>query len=141
MIGTKITKDLGNNKYEVVIDDVDTNTNPTVVGVAHDYVLFSGWTNISTEHPLMLKTPGGGGSNVRPIKTVIQIPIKIMGEVAMPYLNNHPWLKENHFKRYDVLSPDAPIITWTTDTLHIYDKEKEQFVSISKSLYNQLTKA
>lgn len=145
MIGAKITKVLGDNRYEVEIDPVDVKTDQTIIGVAHDYVLCWHWTSIQTANGVMIKDSKGSASNNLNIRAAVQIPIRVMGEIGLPLLNESPYLKEEHYSRYGVWNPDAPVKTWghtkqdKTSTMHIFDKTAKKYVTIPKSLYHQLT--
>jgi hypothetical protein len=135
-IGAKITKDLGNNKYEIEVTPVDTNNHTTIIGVAHDYVLFSSYGHLYTKDGLLIKS-----SNTVPIQVSLQIPIVRMGQVGLPLLNNSNYLKPEHYNNYGVWN-QGPIKTWSDKddtTMHVYDKVRKEFVPIPVSLYNQLT--
>lgn len=135
MVGAKITKVLGNDKYEVHIPPVD-KSKPIVAGVAHDYFSVMGRTYISTEHPLMLRTERGGGINILDIEVSVQIPIRAMGEIVLPYLNGNKHLKEDHFKNYSDYG--IPVRTWGTNGIHVFDKGLGRYIEMSPELYDKL---
>lgn len=136
-VGVKITKDLGNNKYEIEVTPVDTKNHILNFGVAHDYVLFSTYTAIYTDDNVRIKDPAGGGSsNMLPILASIQIPIKMMGQVILPELNASDSLKPEHFNDYGVWSSKKVQMWADGEFLWIYDGEKKEYVKISRSVYN-----
>jgi hypothetical protein len=134
----KITKVLGDNKYEVCIDPVDTDKCPINFGVAHDYVLFSNRSYLYTDGETRIKTEFGGTTNCLPYKTSLQIPIREMGEVILPKLLEHKYLQPEHFEKY-IPFGESPITYWDdSETVFIYDKGQKKFIEISRELYNQL---
>lgn len=139
-VGAKITKSLGNNRYEIEVTPIVPHEVPMTIGVAHDYVMFSSWTYLQTDDNVRISGVSGGASNVIPIQVSLQVPIKIMGQVGLPLMNDSKYLKSEHFGNYGVYSK-APVRTWSEKEVmyNVYDKEKKEFVEIPKSLYNQLT--
>lgn len=138
MDNAKIVKVLGNNHYEIKVTPIKRN-DPIVVGVAHDYALFSNNSHLFTEYPLTIPSETGrGSSNILPIRSTVQIPINAMGSVIMPYLNGHPHLNSDHYSKYclDQLS----VKMWSdSKTIHVYDQHTNSFVEMSQVLHDQLT--
>ncbi len=138
MDNVKITKVLGDDNYEVHIDPINTKTHPINFGVCHDYALFSCTGSLFTKDGLMIRNPQGGGSNILPIARTVQVPIRVMGELVLPYLNNSEYLKEEHYSKYGMWN-DSPVSNWSdSKTVNIYDKGQGKFVEISRELYKQL---
>ena len=136
-VGAKITKDLGNNKYEIELTPVDTSNHVLNFGVAHDYVLFSTYTGICTDGGVQIKDPVSGGcSNMLPILASVQIPIKMMGQVILPELNASEELKPEHFNKYGVWSSKKVQMWANGEFLWIYDSDTEKYVKISRSVYD-----
>jgi hypothetical protein len=138
MDNVKITKVLGNDNYEVHIEPIETNNHPIVFGVCHDYALFSASSSLFCESGVMIPSKTGGSCNILPISHSIQIPIRVMGELTLPYLNESKYLKEDHYKNYGMWN-ESPVRCWAdSDTVHIYDKGQKKFIQISRELYKQL---
>src|SRR6478735_1340582 len=134
----KITKVLGDNKYEVRVEPFDTNTHPINFGVAHDYVLFSTYTSLFTEGDARIPMKYGGTTNTLQVPSSVQLNIRIMGEVILPKLIENKYLQPEHYKKYGIWD-DAPITNWAdSETVTIYDKGQKKFIEISRELYKQL---
>lgn len=134
----KVLEVLGDNKYVVEIEPIDTNTYPTTFGVAHDYVLFSSWSYLYADKAIF-KHNTGGASNIIPVPVKIQIPIKVMGDVILPVLNDSEYLKEDHYGRYGVYS-DKIVQEWADgEYVYVYDKTARKYEKISRFIYNKLT--
>ncbi len=139
MIGANITKDLGDNNFEIHVDPVDTNKDPILFGVCHDYALFSTYTSLTTVGGLMIKSPRGHKTNLIDIKASVQIPIRAMAEVVLPKLIESEYLKEDHYSKMGVWS-NNPVRHWAdSKTVHIFDKGANKFIELSVELYEKLT--
>lgn len=141
MIGAKITKVLGDDNYEIHVDPIKNNTHPINVGVCHDYALFGHYTHLECEMNSGARIPygtGGGTTNILPVSVSVQMPIRAMGELILPYLNDSKYLKEEHYTNRCVFG-DSPVSFWNdSKTVHVYDKGQKKFVEISRELYKQL---
>lgn len=138
MDNVKITKVLGNDNYEVHVEPIKTRNHPINFGVCHDYALFSSQGFLYCEDGVSIKFSSGGSSNTLPITRSVQIPIRVMGEIVLPSLNNSEYLKEEHFTKYGMWN-ESPVTNWAdSDTVHIYDKGQKKFIVISRELYTQM---
>lgn len=95
---------LGENKYVIVLPEEkewDHNPEQVNVMVAHDYVAIK--TSCSFQ---MEQKPNGeypykslsGACNWRKSTAMLQIPIRDMIDVILPYLNSHKYLQQEHIK-------------------------------------------
>jgi hypothetical protein len=112
MIQAKITKYLGinpeNGKAQYVIevptDEKEYNYNPSidVVHVCHDFVEIESNTVIAMtydsqgNYPEIPKGVAGCGSNNLVLRTSVQVDIRTMIDIILPYFNNHKYLQQEH---------------------------------------------
>jgi hypothetical protein len=138
MKNVKITKVLGDDKYEIKVDPINTSTHPIIIGACHDYALFASWTYLFTEDGVSIKNAKGGSNNTLAVSTSVQIPIRVMGELALPYFNESKYLKEEHFSKYGMWN-ETPVSMWADSaTVHVYDKGQKKFIEMSRELYEKL---
>lgn len=72
----KITKVLGDDKFEIRVDPVKKNL-PMNFGACHDYVLFNNWTWLFCDDDVSVPSEFGC-SNVVKIPVSVQVPIRMM---------------------------------------------------------------
>lgn len=107
----KIIDYLGENKFVVIIPPKVYDKNPDFdeVIVAHDYVMFGGSCNFQMD-----RKPDGtypyentvGASNWISSHAYLQIGIREMIDVILPFLNNHEYLQKEHLKDREYDSDD-----------------------------------
>jgi len=164
---------LGDNKFVIFLEDKPFDGNPSSVGVsvAHDYVQFSGYCAFQ-----MKPKPGGiypykpnsGASNWVRSRASIQIHIRDMIKIIMPYLNQHEYLQETHLKEREHAEDDKyydqygltepryrkgdlyPPYAWVGAIIKYYDKHTDtqmvafrrqgetKYERVSLSLFNEL---
>lgn len=133
----KITKALGDNKFEIRVDPIEKN-HTLNYGACHDYVLFSYSAWLYCDDGVSVPTGKGGSTNIVEIPSSVQVPIRMMGEVILPSLNESKYLKEEHWSKYGLWN-ESPISNWAdSKTLQFYDKGQNKFVEISRELYEKL---
>ena len=99
----RIVDYLGNDLYVVKLppeEESDLNPSIDAVTVAHDYVMFTGDCSFMMEqkdgkYPYK---PKRGASNWRSSRASVQIGIREMYDIILPFLAQHPYLQQDHIK-------------------------------------------
>jgi hypothetical protein len=94
----------------------------TAFGIIHDYIAVRGIEMLSTEPGTFkgaLKNKHAAAVNCLFYTVEAHLPIRTFGEVVLPALNSHEYLKPQHFTNYD---KNGGIET----AIRYYDRAKEQ---------------
>ena len=110
-------------------------------GVCASYFTWFGQTYLSTETGVYIKNLQGLTTNIISVDTSVQIPIHLMGEIILPYLNESPYLKpENYSQCADFNRRDTRI--WPHDNKNDYmmaiKKPSGGYETVSYELYRTL---
>jgi len=77
----------------------DGNPSEEFITVAHDYVMFTGPCNFQTENDVKLpESQNRGASNWVSSRASLQISIRDMFDVVLPFLQKHKYLQPEHFE-------------------------------------------
>lgn len=106
----KITKQIDERRFEVVIEDSDLIDEKKVI-VAHDYVKFVGNSGLGTTDISVKLHTINTCANYIPLQHMVSFPIRDMIELIIPHLSKHPLCtKERIEGKY--LTKGDPIHFW-----------------------------
>lgn len=152
----KIIKQLNEEEFVISLADFDRKK---YVGdriqVAHDYVRFSGTTNLQTDTAhVKLNTRHASCANQILIPVDVTIDIKSMQKVVLPHLSGHKYLQPEHLadrihtkddEYWNTIYADGkftkprfkkgdkyPAYSYCTQIIYYIDEEKGQMVAISR---------
>lgn len=143
-----ITKQLSEDEFVIKMDDYDLNRQDSI-RLAHDYVQFSGRTYMNIETPEAWKPYGkfkSIASNILEYYTDLQIPIRQLIKVVLPFLNNSKYCQETHITNEDGTpkynyESDTPLITVSEGkTLVHIRQENGEYYSMPIDVYNSIKK-
>lgn len=139
-----IIKQLSEDEFVIKMDDYDLDRNDSV-RIAHDYVQFSGRTymNIDCKPYGKFKSIA---SNIIGYYTDLQIPIRKLIKIVLPFLNNSKYCQEAHITNEDGTpkynyESNTPLITVSEGkTLVHIRQENGEYYSMPIDVYNSIKK-
>lgn len=141
----KITEQLSEDTFVVKMEEHDLRKED-VVKVAHDYVEFYGNVGMTTEGSVEVNGKYATCSNWIKQYVGLQIPIREMIKIILPYLNSHPYCRLDHL----VTNEGKPNYIYSNNIVFFKDQStkedmvairvegEEEFNVITRKLYNYL---